>query len=328
LEAHGATLPGTGDAAGGRLAGTTSTGGTERFGLRRYGAFLAGLALLGAAACDTAKAGDVEPLPPLERPTAEQRAGLPTVAGRWLFTGFEYPVEDSARVREQVYRLVPPGEIRIATQRLDSIAGQYVRDGAAFPLTGEVRRDGIFSFVAFGGEGAANFASGHVVKDTMWLELNNFPSAASWPPDTRAAFVRRPSGAPFVRQRNYVPPPPAPDTTSADTAAAPPPSAAPPAAAPVPVPPPAQTPVQPRPAPRPVPPPPPPTYEPAPSVTPPPAPRPRPRPAPRDTFRINPRPAPPPPPPAEPDFPQPEPDPQPLPPTRPAPRDTIRFPPR
>ncbi len=292
--------------------------------MRRYGAFLAGLALLGAAACDTAEAGDVEPLPPLERPTAEQRAGLPTIAGRWLFTGFEYPVEDSARVREQVYRLVPPGEIRIATQRLDSIAGQYVRDGAAFPLTGEVRRDGIFSFVAFGGEGAANFASGHVVKDTLWLELTNFPSAASWPPGTRVAFVQRPRGAPFVRQRNYVPPPPV-DSASADSAAAPPPAAAPPAApAPAPAPPPAQTtPVQPRPAPRPVPPPPPPpAYEPQPPVTPP-AQRPRPRPQPRDTFRINPRPAPPP---AEPDFPQPEPDPQPLPPVRPAPRDTLRFP--
>jgi len=292
--------------------------------LRRYGAFLAGMALLGAAACDTAKAGDVEPLPPLERPTAEQRAGLPTVAGRWLFTGFEYPVEDSARVREQVYQLVPPGEIRIATQRLDSIAGQYVREGAGFPLTGEVRRDGIFSFVAFSGEGAANFASGRVVKDTLWLELTNFPSAASWPPETRVAFVRRPRGAPFVRQRNFVPPPPAPDTTSADSAAAPPaaapPTAVPPTAAPAPMPapPPAQVPsIQPRPAPRPVPPPPPPP----PANEPPPLPRARPQP--RDTFRINPRPAPPPP--SEPDFPQPEPDPQP--PVRPAPRDTIRFPP-
>ncbi|HEU4452555.1 MAG TPA: hypothetical protein VFR81_05815 [Longimicrobium sp.] len=292
--------------------------------MRRYGAFLAGLALLGAAACDTAETGDVEPLPPLERPTPEQRAGLPTIAGRWIFTGFEYPVEDSARVREQVYRLVPPGEIRVAAQRLDSIAGQYVRDGAAFPLTGEVRRDGIFSFAVFGGDGAANFATGHVVKDTMWLELTNFPSAASWPPDTRAAFVRRPRGAPFTRMRNYVPPPPPVDSSRVDSAAIPPPAAPPSAApAPPPAPPPAQTtPVQPRPAPRPVPPPPPPPVIDEPEDTPPP--RPRPRPQPRDTFRINPRPAPPSP--TEPDIP--EPDPQPLPPIRPAPRDTIRFPPR
>ena len=53
----------------------------------RSRAWVAGLALLGAAACNEAKA-DVEPLPPLRRPTIEERAGLPTIAGRWLFTGF------------------------------------------------------------------------------------------------------------------------------------------------------------------------------------------------------------------------------------------------
>jgi hypothetical protein len=62
------------------------------------------LALLGAAACRDAQA-DVEPLPPLRRPTPEERAGLPVLSGRWLFTGFEYPVGDTLRVREQVYRL-------------------------------------------------------------------------------------------------------------------------------------------------------------------------------------------------------------------------------
>ena len=105
-------------------------------------------ALIGAAACREAKA-DVEPLPPLHRPTPEERAGLPVVSGRWLYAGFEYPVRDTLRVREGVYQLTPPGEFRIAVQRLDSVSGQYVRDSVAFPLTGEVRRDGIFSFVAF-----------------------------------------------------------------------------------------------------------------------------------------------------------------------------------
>jgi hypothetical protein len=193
-------------------------------------AVLAALTLLGAAACNDARA-DVEPLPPLRRPSPEERAGLPVVSGRWLFTGFEYPVQDTQRVREQVYRLVPPGEFRVTTQRLDSVAGQYVRDSVAFPFTGEVRRDGIFSFVAFEPGGVGSFVSGHVVKDTMWVELTAFPSAASWPPGTRAALVRNPRGAPFVRLRGYVPPPPPPADSSQHEAAPPPPP--PPAPAPV-----------------------------------------------------------------------------------------------
>lgn len=208
--------------------------------MRRIQAVLAAFALLGAAACNEAKA-DVEPLPPLHRPTPEERAGLPVLSGRWLFTGFEYPVRDTLRVREQVYRLVPPGEFRIVTQRLDSIAGQYVRDSVPFNLAGEVRRDGIFSFVAFETGGVGQFVAGRVARDTMWVELTGFPSAASWPPGTRAAFVRRPRGAPFVRLRGYVPPPPPPsDSTKAgaegdgEQPAAPAPSVA-PAPAPAPV---------------------------------------------------------------------------------------------
>ncbi|HYH80667.1 MAG TPA: hypothetical protein VEX86_12765 [Longimicrobium sp.] len=216
---------------------------------------LAALALPGAAACSEAKAG-VEPLPPVERPTPEQRAGLPVLSGRWLFTGFEYPARDTLRVREQVYRLVPPGEFRIVTQRLDSISGQYVRDSVPFPMTGEVRRDGIFSFVAMEPTGGGQFVAGRVVKDTMWIELTGFPSAGSWPPGTRAALVRQPRGAPFVRLRGYVPPPPPPGDSAKtegtgedgdDRPATPPPSA-----------PPAPVTEQPRPRPAPPPPPPPP----------------------------------------------------------------------
>lgn len=278
--------------------------------MRRYREALAGLVLMGAAACDAASARDVEPLPPLQRPTAEQRAGLPVVSGRWLFTGFEYPVRDTFRVRERIYQLVPPGEIRITTQRLDSIAGQYVRGGSAFPLYGEVRRDGIFTFVVFDPAGAGSFAAGHVAKDTLWMELTGFPSAAGWPPETRAAFVQRPTGTPFVRLRGYVPPPPPPVDSTAPVAAPP------------------RTPIVPRPAPAPPPAPlppvrepPPPNIEPLPTadtpLAPPPQdtpqqPPPRRRPPQRDTERVVP---PPPPPPA------PEP-----PPRRDAPRDTIRFP--
>jgi hypothetical protein len=227
---------------------------------------LAAIGLLGAAACNEAKA-DVEPLPPLHRPTPEERAGLPLVSGRWVFTGFEYPVQDTQRVREQVYRLVPPGEFRIQTQRLDSVAGQYVRDSVAFPVIGEVRRDGIFAFVAFEPGGVGTFVSGHVVRDTMWIELTAFPSAASWPPGTRAALVHNPRGAPFVRLRGYVPPPPPPADSSKQGAetggqTAPPPPPPPPAPAPV---------EQPRPLPPP-PPPPPPEEDIPPVTAPPPAP--------------------------------------------------------
>jgi len=286
-----------------------SDGNLQRDGaVRRSRATLAAMTLLGVAACGEAKA-DVEPLPPLRRPTMEERAGLPRVAGRWLFTGFEYPVRDTQRVREQVYRLVPPGEFTVATQRLDSVAGQYVRDGVAFPFTGEVRRDGIFSFVAIEPGGGGQFVAGRVVKDTMWIELTGFPSAAAWPRGTRVALVHAPKGPPFVRLRGYVPPPPPPvDSTRGETGQ---PQPAPP-------PPPAPAgPVEVRPRPQPVPPPPPapedtsgflptPPVDTAP-VMPPPAPeRPRRGGRQRDTAQV--------PPPAPLPFPT-------------APRDTVRFPP-
>jgi len=283
--------------------------------VRRFRAWLAAVALLGAAACGQAKA-DVEPLPPLRRPTLEERAGLPRLAGRWLFTGFEYPVRDTQRVREQVYRLVPPGEFTIATQRLDSVAGQYVRGGVAFPFTGEVRRDGIFSFVAVEPGGAGQFVAGHVTRDTLWIELTGFPSAAEWPRGARAALVRNPKGPPFVRLRGYVPPPPPPvDSTRGENGEPAPPPPPPPPPPPAPV-----APVEPRP--RPAPSQLPPANDTVPFVPPPAA----------DTLSLPP--APPSAPPAE----QPRrrgrrgrdtaQAPPPAPPTFPAmPRDTIRFPP-
>jgi hypothetical protein len=283
---------------------------------------LAVLALLGAAACDEAKA-DVEPLPPLRRPTPEERAGLPVISGKWTYAGFEYPAEDTARVRERVYALVPPGDFVVTTQRLDSIAGQYVREGATFPFTGEVRRDGIFAFVAFEPGGGGAFVSGRFSRDTMWVELTGFPSAASWPPGSRVALVRNPKGPPFTRLRGYVPPPPPPaDSTKHGEA---------PAAAPPPSPSPAPAPVQVRPQPAPAPPPPSPQAPPvsSPPVTPQPvdtvsfptAPPPAPPPATgrrrrgRDTTQTAPV-VPPAPPPDQ------------VPPPNPtAPRDTVRFPP-
>lgn len=154
-------------------------------------------AALAASACDDASA-KVQPLPPLTRPSAEQRAGLPEVRGIWRFAGFEIRPQDTLLVREQAYQLTPPDEIRIITQRLDSIAGQLVRGGVGFPFSGEVRRDSAMTLVTFS-EGVGQFAAGRIVRDTFWIELATIPAAAGWSPGTRAAMVRRAAGPPFRR---------------------------------------------------------------------------------------------------------------------------------
>ena len=171
---------------------------------QRIGAVLACIAALAAGACGEAEGVEVQPLPPLQRPSPEMRAGLPEVRGVWRFAGFEIPARDTAAVREQVYTLVPPGEFRVATQRLDSVAGQYVRDGVAFPFTGEVRRDSVLTLVAFSG-GVGQFAAGRVVRDTFWIELTSFTTGQTWPRGTRAAMVRRGGGQPFRRLLGGVP---------------------------------------------------------------------------------------------------------------------------
>jgi hypothetical protein len=165
---------------------------------RRIRAVLACIAALAAGACGEAEGVEVQPLPPLQRPSPEARAGLPEVRGTWRFAGFEIPAGDTSAVREQIYTLTPPGEFRVATQRLDSIAGQYVREGVAFPFAGEVRRDSVLSLVAFSG-GVGQFAAGRVVRDTLWIELTSFTTAQTWPRGTRAAMVRRGGGQPFRR---------------------------------------------------------------------------------------------------------------------------------
>jgi hypothetical protein len=163
----------------------------------RLRAVLACAALAAAGACDEAS-GKVQPLPPLTRPSVEARAGLPEVRGIWRFAGFEIRPQDTLLVREQAYQLVPPAEMRIITQRLDSVAGQFVRDGVGFPFTGEVRRDSVLSVVTFS-DGVAQFAAGHLQRDTFWIEMTSLASAAGWPPAARAAMVRRVGGPPFRR---------------------------------------------------------------------------------------------------------------------------------
>ncbi|HLL85197.1 MAG TPA: hypothetical protein VK420_21180, partial [Longimicrobium sp.] len=140
---------------------------------RRGRAIWTGLVLL-ASACGP---DEVEPLPPLERPSAERRAGLPEVRGRWLFAGFEIAPRDSASMANSDYQLTPPGEFRFLTQRLDSVAGQYGVPGRfVIPFTGEVRKDGVFALVAFPGDGVQQFVAGRVMNDTLWLELTNVVS--------------------------------------------------------------------------------------------------------------------------------------------------------
>jgi hypothetical protein len=154
-------------------------------------------AALAAGACDEA-AGKVQPLPPLKRPSPEQRAGLPEVRGIWRFAGFEIRPQDTLLVREQAYPMTPPDEMRIITQRLDSIAGQLVRGGVGFPFTGEVRRDSAMALVTFT-DGIGQFAAGRIVRDTFWIEVATLPGAAGWSPGARAAMVRGVPRAPFRR---------------------------------------------------------------------------------------------------------------------------------
>lgn len=156
----------------------------------------AALLVLALAACEEARGVNVQPLPPLERPSAEARAGLPEVAGTWRFAGWELPVRDTATGGEG---MVPPGALGIRTQRLDSIAGVYVRDGQPFPVIGEVRRDGIVSVVAFGPDGSGSFIAGRVRRDTLWIELTSLSAAQTWSTGARAALVRTAVRQPFVR---------------------------------------------------------------------------------------------------------------------------------
>lgn len=163
----------------------------------------AALLLLALAACDEAEGVDVQPLPSLERPSPEARAGLPEVAGAWRFAGWELPVRDTATAGEG---MVPPGALVVRTQRLDSVAGDYVREGQRFPFVGEVRRDGILSVVAFGPDGEGSYVAGRVARDTLWIELTSLSAAQTWSAGSRAAMVRTPVAQPFVRyEGGFVP---------------------------------------------------------------------------------------------------------------------------
>lgn len=184
-----------------RCAGTqeTLTRGCTVIQMRRYPVptVALALALLG---CDAAEGVQVEPLPPLTRPTPEQRAGLPELKGAWRFAGWEVATpEIAARLGEPRV----PGEVRIRTQRLDSLGGFFMQGEAGYRLSGEVRRDGVVAFAASTTAGTA-LAAGRVRGDTLWLELSTLPTAPLLEPGVRWAFVRSAVGQPFLRLPNGV----------------------------------------------------------------------------------------------------------------------------
>lgn len=164
------------------------------------------LALLAAlAACEPAQDVRVQSLPPIERPSAEARAGLPEVAGVWRFAGWDLASEDTASLQRELPGL---GELRLQTQRLDSVAGSYVGGGGQLPLVGEVRRDSVVSLVASAGGGVAYYLAGEVARDTLWIRLSSLVEPGVWPADAQAAFVRSDVASTFVRLHGTTPPPP------------------------------------------------------------------------------------------------------------------------
>lgn len=181
---------------------------------RRIQALFA-LALL--ASCEAAEDVRVQPLPPLDRPSPEARAGLPELAGVWRFAGWDLAPTDSAGLQRELPGL---GEIRLQTQRLDSLAGAYAGGGGALPLVGEVRRDSVVSLVASAGGGTAYYLAGEYARDTLWIRLSSLVEPGVWPDAAVAAFVRGDVAATFVRLHGTTPAPPVDSALLAMQAAA------------------------------------------------------------------------------------------------------------
>jgi hypothetical protein len=158
-----------------------------------------------AAACGPPDAVEVQPLASLEQLSPEVRAGLPAIAGAWRFAGWELAPDDSANLAGELPRF---GVISLATQKRDSLAGQYVVQAGRAPLFGEVRRDSVIALVGVFGPGDLRYLTGRVSRDTVWMELSSLTEPGSWPTDARAAFVRSAVASPFVRLRGALPPPP------------------------------------------------------------------------------------------------------------------------
>lgn len=163
------------------------------------------LALSLLASCEAAEDVRVQPLPSLDRPTPEARAGLPELAGVWRFAGWDLAPTDSAGLQRELPGL---GEIRLQTQRLDSLAGSYAAGGGMLPLVGEVRRDSVVSLVANAGGEAAYYLAGEYARDTLWIRLSSLVEPGLWPEAALAAFVRDQVASTFVRLHGTTPLPP------------------------------------------------------------------------------------------------------------------------
>lgn len=170
------------------------------------------MAVVLLAGCDAAEDVRVQPLPSLEASSPEARAGLPEIAGSWRFAGWELAPGDTGRVESDLPGF---GELRLETQRLDSIAGSYIAPGGRMPLVGEVRRDGMVALA-----GGGRYLTGRYERDTLWLALTSLVEPAAWPSAARAAFVRSPVASRFVRVKGAVPALAAADTAAMDSAVA------------------------------------------------------------------------------------------------------------
>jgi hypothetical protein len=237
-----------------------------------------GLVSLLIGGCGPAEGVEVEPLPPLERPSPEERAGLTAVEGVWRFAGWEVTDEAMADAWGEPGS---PGDLVISTQRIDSIGGYLARGEQRLPIVGELRRDGVVSLLASVEEGVYRFAAGRVRGDTLRIELSNLQGGEISPTSVAWLYVRGRVGQRVLVHRDGRL---LRDTVLArDTAAPAPGPAQPPAAAPAPAetpdprPAPADTPpapTQPQPAP-------PPRAEPPRAEPPPPEPQAEPRPQPQ-----------------------------------------------
>lgn len=179
---------------------TTSALPLRRLGIRPLKKQLPLLiAFLGLASvgCDAAADVALDPLPPLERPSPEARAGLPEVVGTWRLTGVELSSADTAAAEAAAKATAT---MQIETQRLDSIAGVFTAPGVRLPLVGEVRRDGTVALAGRGPTGESVIWAGRLRGDTLWAELIEPSAAAPWPAKARAALVRGTSGPRFARQ--------------------------------------------------------------------------------------------------------------------------------
>lgn len=168
------------------------------------------VAVLVATGCDAADDVRVQPLPSLDASSPEARAGLPVVSGIWRFAGWELAPGDTGRVEAELPGF---GELRLETQRLDSIAGFYMAGDARLPLIGEVRRDSVLALA-----GGGRFLAGRITADTLWLALTSLVEPGSWPDDARAAFVRSAVASQFVRVKGQRPVLAAVDSLAMDSA--------------------------------------------------------------------------------------------------------------